>query len=248
MSSKLRWQIPHYSCSRCCLDLQQWNLENWLMSWLRCLQHPFSRDTKMAGRDWLTSFLRRHKEISLRDPEPTSIARAVGFNKPSVDRFFSVGLCKQELEKENFTAQQVIVSYACCFKVRILLITVLFLPYCSVGVRRARYGPLTPTLGQDAHYSSFCFLCCFIRLFRSISPTCCCVQAFTYAYLLVPVYQSCVNRIKFCSTNKLKWASCPPSSRCEKCECLKDNSVMLSEIMCRCWLMGREFCVLLTLS
>lgn len=69
------------------------------------IQHPFSHDTKMAGRDWLTSFLRRHKEISLRDPEPTSIARAVGFNKPSVDRFFSV--YKQELEKDNFTAQQV---------------------------------------------------------------------------------------------------------------------------------------------
>jgi len=52
--------------------------------------HPFSNVTKRAGNDWFQSFIRRHSDISLRVPEPTSAARAQGFNKPVVSKFFEV--------------------------------------------------------------------------------------------------------------------------------------------------------------
>ena len=38
----------------------------------------------MAGRHWLNGFLDRNNTLSVREQEPTSICRAVGFNKPQV--------------------------------------------------------------------------------------------------------------------------------------------------------------------
>ena len=38
---------------------------------------------KISGRDWMSGFMSRHKNLSLRSPEATSIARAHGFNKKS---------------------------------------------------------------------------------------------------------------------------------------------------------------------
>ena len=67
------------------------------------LKHPFHNEK--AGRGWLFGFMNRHPELSLRMPEPTSLARAVGFNKPSVDKFFN--LYKNILSKESYTAQQI---------------------------------------------------------------------------------------------------------------------------------------------
>ncbi|KAK9752251.1 Tc5 transposase DNA-binding domain [Popillia japonica] len=47
------------------------------------------QQNKIAGLDWLKSFMNRNKtEISLRKPENTSLARATGFNKRSVSEFF----------------------------------------------------------------------------------------------------------------------------------------------------------------
>jgi len=46
--------------------------------------------TEMAGRYWLEGFLVRHKELSIRQAESVSIQRAIGFNKPKVDNFFSI--------------------------------------------------------------------------------------------------------------------------------------------------------------
>ena len=43
---------------------------------------------KSAGEDWLKGF-RRHKNILLRQPEQTSLARASAFNKHNVEAFFS---------------------------------------------------------------------------------------------------------------------------------------------------------------
>ena len=53
------------------------------------IKHPFDCIQKMAGEDWLGGFLKRHPELAIRKPEPTSIGRAVGFNKPQVSSFFS---------------------------------------------------------------------------------------------------------------------------------------------------------------
>ena len=52
------------------------------------LPHNFNNNTEMAGDDWLMSFRHRHPELSLRTPEATTAARARGFNKASVDRFY----------------------------------------------------------------------------------------------------------------------------------------------------------------
>lgn len=44
-------------------------------------------ENNLAGIDWLRSFMKRHKTLSLRKPENTSIARTTGFNKSNVDAF-----------------------------------------------------------------------------------------------------------------------------------------------------------------
>ncbi|GFN80786.1 transposase [Plakobranchus ocellatus] len=46
------------------------------------------RTQKSAGKDWLKGFKSRHSQLSIRTPEPTSIARATVFNKTNVGPFF----------------------------------------------------------------------------------------------------------------------------------------------------------------
>ncbi|XP_044762023.1 uncharacterized protein LOC123319221 [Coccinella septempunctata] len=70
------------------------------------IKYPASwNNNKMAGTDWLASFRKRHKNLSLRKPENTSAARSFGFNKTAVNDFF------QNLEnvyrKHNFTADRI---------------------------------------------------------------------------------------------------------------------------------------------
>lgn len=54
------------------------------------INHPFNKTAKLAGNDWLSGFKKRNPQLSIRAPEPTSIARATGFNKPQVQKFFNV--------------------------------------------------------------------------------------------------------------------------------------------------------------
>ena len=68
------------------------------------INHPFSKESKMAGIEWARGFMRRFPELSLRTPEPTSMARIAGFNRVQVQRFYS--LLKTELDSKKFTPDQ----------------------------------------------------------------------------------------------------------------------------------------------
>lgn len=65
------------------------------------IENNFNKDKKMAGKEWLYSFLSRHPQLSLRNPEATSLARAKGFNRVAVDKFFT--LLQSLYEKHNFS-------------------------------------------------------------------------------------------------------------------------------------------------
>ncbi|XP_047022728.1 MFS-type transporter clz9-like [Helicoverpa zea] len=64
------------------------------------IDHCFNKDYKLAGEDWLAGFMKRHPELSLRAAEPTSVARAMGFNMVSVNRFFD--LLEEVIDQHKF--------------------------------------------------------------------------------------------------------------------------------------------------
>lgn len=69
------------------------------------LPHPFNKDKRMAGQDWLNGFLHRNPKISFRKPEATSAARARAFNKPSVTKYFD--LLKTIMQQTQFEAARI---------------------------------------------------------------------------------------------------------------------------------------------
>ncbi|XP_062703680.1 uncharacterized protein LOC134286122 [Aedes albopictus] len=69
------------------------------------LPHDFSHKRQMAGRYWLQGFLRRNPTISFRKPEATSIARARGFNNPSVNNFYD--LLQKTLDAKHYPPNRI---------------------------------------------------------------------------------------------------------------------------------------------
>lgn len=61
------------------------------------IPNNFSSDKKYAGRKWMTFFLARHPELSVRKPEGTSIQRALGYN------YAKIRIFEEVLKKELFT-------------------------------------------------------------------------------------------------------------------------------------------------
>lgn len=54
------------------------------------IPHQFSTEKKMAGKKWYYNFIKRHNNLSLRQPESTSLNRAKGFNKQRVYEYFDL--------------------------------------------------------------------------------------------------------------------------------------------------------------
>ena len=69
------------------------------------IKNPFNSTTKLAGKDWLMGFLNRHPALSIRQPQATNIARAVGFNKPQVERFY--GIYRELVERHEYEPSKI---------------------------------------------------------------------------------------------------------------------------------------------
>ena len=69
------------------------------------LPHKFNNTKKLAGKKWYYNFMKRHPRLSLRAPEPTSLARAQGFNRESVSRFF--GLLEKAVDAHAFNPKNI---------------------------------------------------------------------------------------------------------------------------------------------
>lgn len=54
------------------------------------ISHTFSQDKGLAGKKWLSSFLKRNSNLTLRKPQGLSKARIKGFTRENVDRFFDL--------------------------------------------------------------------------------------------------------------------------------------------------------------
>lgn len=54
---------------------------------LNNINHRFNKEKKIAGYDWVRSFINRHS-LSLRTPQKTSVARIMGFNRVQIKRFY----------------------------------------------------------------------------------------------------------------------------------------------------------------
>ncbi|XP_045462177.1 uncharacterized protein LOC123672207 [Harmonia axyridis] len=54
------------------------------------IPHVFNEEKQIAGKKWYYSFMNRHKDISLREPQATSLARAQGFSRENVKEFLEI--------------------------------------------------------------------------------------------------------------------------------------------------------------
>jgi len=67
--------------------------------------HQFNENKELAGKKWVRLFMKRHPSLSLRQPEATSYARATGFNRTAVQKFF--GLLTEIVDKYKFDGTRI---------------------------------------------------------------------------------------------------------------------------------------------
>lgn len=84
-------------------------LENWRLRLLKAMAngipHTFNQSTRMAGKDWYYKFMARHANLSLRQPENTSMARAKGFNRQNVNEYFDI--LEKICDEHSFDARRI---------------------------------------------------------------------------------------------------------------------------------------------
>lgn len=68
------------------------------------IKKPFNVKNWMALEYWLSSFLKRHPDLTYRHQEPISAARAMDFNQMAINEFFT--LLEQVLDKYSLDTQQ----------------------------------------------------------------------------------------------------------------------------------------------
>lgn len=78
-SSKMCYGLNTTECRKLAYELAQKNNLKMPASW---------ENNKCAGADWLSSFIKRNNEISIRLPEACSLSRATSFNRHNVMLFF----------------------------------------------------------------------------------------------------------------------------------------------------------------
>ena len=76
--SKMNYGLTLSDARKLAFDLAEANSVKMPPNWVR---------EKMAGRDWISSFMKRHP-LSLRKPEGCSLARNTAFNRENVGRFY----------------------------------------------------------------------------------------------------------------------------------------------------------------
>ncbi|CAH2099325.1 unnamed protein product [Euphydryas editha] len=69
------------------------------------IAHRFNKERKMAGKTWFYSFKKRHPELSVRQPERTSLNRIRGFNRDNVNGFFD--LLERIIDENNITPTKI---------------------------------------------------------------------------------------------------------------------------------------------
>lgn len=69
------------------------------------IKHTFDKDKKAAGSEWLRSFLKRNRCLSIRKPEATSINRIQGFCPEENDKFFDN--LEKLMKQYNFPASRI---------------------------------------------------------------------------------------------------------------------------------------------
>jgi hypothetical protein len=55
-----------------------------------------------SGNEWLVDFESRNPDIILKIPEPASVSRTRGFNRPQIDHFYNIQ--SEHMEKNSLTA------------------------------------------------------------------------------------------------------------------------------------------------
>ncbi|KAB0801682.1 hypothetical protein PPYR_03868 [Photinus pyralis] len=64
--------------------------------------HNFNKEKGLAGKAWYYGFMKRHPNLSLRQPEKVSLSRVCGFNKENVYKFFDI--LEKLVDEHGFTA------------------------------------------------------------------------------------------------------------------------------------------------
>jgi pantoate kinase len=67
--------------------------------------HQFNTEKESAGQHWFKNFMSRHPNLSLRQSEATSLARARGFNRRDVNIFYEK--LKSVIDQYDFDALSV---------------------------------------------------------------------------------------------------------------------------------------------